>query len=191
MNFQIPERSLFAILLRSRWWISFALAAAIVLLALLLLPADFRVVGALSCLPFVIIGCMAAARQWREPSAANILQARESLGAMTWPDCADSLEAAFRREGYVVTRGPGNPVDFLLERQGRVTVVSARRWKSARPGVDALRALDEAREAADAQRARLVCLNEPTEAAREFATRHRMEVWQADAYARALRSRSS
>lgn len=189
MNFQIPERSLFALLLRSRWWISFVVAAVIVGLALALMPADFRVVGALSCLPFVVIGCMAAARQWREPGPAHIEQARQSLAAMSWPDCANALEAAFQREGYLVSRGPGDPVDFLLERQGRVTLVSARRWKSARPGIEALRALDQARDAQDAQHARLVCLNEPTEAARDFAVRHRIEVWQAPAYAKALRSR--
>ena len=44
----------------------------------------------------------------------------------------------------VVQRGSGAVVDFELVRQGRRTLVSARRWKSARIGLEALRALHAA-----------------------------------------------
>ena len=42
---KMAENSLFAILLRARWWISFAIAAALVLLSFVLLPDTFRLMG--------------------------------------------------------------------------------------------------------------------------------------------------
>ena len=44
------------------------------LLAMSLLPADYRVVGATSGFPFLVIAVIAAARQWRLPSAVRVLR---------------------------------------------------------------------------------------------------------------------
>ena len=63
MKLQMAKDSLFAILVRSSWWISFLIAAAVAAGALLLLPAQYAIVGAFSCLPFVVTGSIAAWRQ--------------------------------------------------------------------------------------------------------------------------------
>ena len=150
MKFKMAENSLFAVLLRSPWWISIAIAAVVALLAGALLPAQYRLVGAVSALPFVVIGAMAARRQWRLPSAAQVSQTLQAVGQMAWPEFAQRLEVAFQRQGYMVQRGGTAAVDFELQRQGRRTLVCARRWKSARIGLEPLRALQAAREAEDA-----------------------------------------
>lgn len=186
MKLQMAKNSLFAILLRSPWWVSLAIAAALALLSGALLPADYRIVGALSGLPFVVIGVLAARRQWHLPSAARITETGAAVSAMTWPVFSGLLEQAFARDGYTVRRGKG-AVDFELERQGRRMVVSARRWKSARTGLDALRGLPEARDAAEAPDALYIGLGEFTDQARAFATEHRIAVWQAAELAQALR----
>lgn len=183
----MAENSLFAILLRSRWWISFAIAAALATAAFALLPAAYRVVGAISGLPFVVIGVIAAIRQWRAPSAAQVTQTHAAISAMAWPAFAKALEDAFIRDGYGVQPGGAAPVDFILERKGRTMVVSARRWKSARIGVEVLRALQTAREAAEAQDALCICLGDLTDSARPFATKHRITIWQTGELAKALR----
>lgn len=179
MKWQISDRSLFAVLMRSPWWMSVAIAVVVTALALALLPAQLRLGGALMALPFFVIGTVAAARQWRLPRAGQIERVQQVAAGMAWPEFADILEAAFQREGYTVTRGTREPVDFQLEREGRITFVCARRWKSARTGLEALRALHNAQEAAEAQRARYVCLGELTDTARAFAASHRIEIWQA------------
>lgn len=184
----MAENSLFAILLRSPWWISFAIAFAIAAAAMALLPAAYRVVGAVSGLPFVVIGVIAVLRQWRAPSAAQVAQTLDAARAMPWVEFARALEEAFRRDGYSVAAGRGAPVDFILERQGRQTLVSARRWKAARLGVELLRALQAAREAADAADALCICLGEVTEGGRAFAKQQRITLWQADELAVALRA---
>lgn len=188
VKLQMAKNSLFATLLRSPWWVSFAVAAVLALLAGALLPEQFRVAGALGTMPFVVIGAIAAWRQWRRPSAAQAARTLQAVNAMAWPAFAQALEDAFRRDGYAVQRGPnGSAVDFELQRQGRTTLVSARRWKAARIGLDALRPLQAARQAADASEALYIGLGELTDTARPFATQHGMTIWQAAELAHALR----
>jgi restriction system protein len=183
----MAPNSLFATLLRSPWWVSIAIAAVMALLALAALPKDYRVGGALSGLPFIVLGVMAARRQWRLPSAARVSQTLEAVSSMSWPVFSKLLEEAFRRDGYAVRPGPAAAADFELERQGRKMLVCARRWKSARTGVDALRALQAAREAVEAPDALYICLGELTDNARPFAAESRIAIWQAAELAQALR----
>lgn len=187
MKLQMAKNSLFAILLRSPWWVSIAVAAALALLAGALLPAAYRVAGALSALPFVVIGALAARRQWKLPSAARVSSTLEAVRSMAWPAFARVLEDAFRRDGYTVLRDTAASVDFELERQGRKMLVCARRWKAARTGLDALRALQATREAADVPDALYICLGELTDNAGQFAAAHRIAIWQAAELAQALR----
>lgn len=184
----MAENSLFAILLRSPWWASAAIALVLALLSGALLPEGYRVVGALSATPFLVIAVLAARRQWRLPSAADVARAQEALSALAWPAFAGLLEQAFARDGHTVQRGKADAAaDFRLERQGRVMFVSARRWKSARTGVEGLRALQAARDAAEAPDALYIALGEFSEGARDFARAHRIAVWQAAELAQALR----
>jgi restriction system protein len=189
LKIRMAQNSVFAILLRSPWWISFVVAAVIALPAAALLPDEYRVVGVMAVLPFVVIGAIAARRQWRLPGKAELERVQQALAGMTWQQFAGLLEAAFQADGHTVRRGAGTPVDFELERNGRITVVCARRWKSARIGLDALGALQAARDGGDATDAIYVGLGELTDTAREFATRQRLTIWQAPELAQALRGR--
>ena len=187
MKFQMAKNSMFAVLLRSPWWISIGLALAIGLVAAALLPDQFKAVGALSGLPFAVVGLLAARRQWHLPSAARIAQTQQALSSMAWPAFALLLEQAFRRDGYTVLRGKAAGADFELERQGRRTMVAARRGKSARTGLEALRPLQAARDASEAQDALYIGLGPLSDNASPFATEHRIAVWQAAELAHALR----
>ena len=187
MKIQMAKNSLFAVLLRSAWWVSASIAAALVLLSLALLPAEYRVVGALSATPFVVIAALAARRQWRLPSEASVQQAQQVVSAMAWPPFAEVLEQAFRRDGYTVHRGTTPEFDFELDRQGRKMLVCARRWKTARTGLESLRALQAARERLGAADALHIGLGELTDNARPFAAEHRIAIWRAAELAQALR----
>ncbi|MFO1199417.1 MAG: restriction endonuclease [Burkholderiaceae bacterium] len=133
-----------------------------------------------------MIGTIAARRQWSQPSAARVAKTREALAAMAWAQFSSALDAAFRREGFSVRAGAGAPVDFELERAGRRTLVCARKWKSARTGLEALRALQAARDASDATDAIYVCVGELSENALPYAKQHRIEVWRAEELTRRL-----
>ncbi|KPK06134.1 MAG: hypothetical protein AMJ64_09850 [Betaproteobacteria bacterium SG8_39] len=160
------ENSLFALLLRSRWWISFAVALGLFLLVRLFIPEAYAIVVPI---PFVVIGCIAAWRQLRVPGARQIAERLEALRAMPWRDFAATLEAAYQREGYAVRRLNAGAADFELTRDARRTLVSAKRWKVARAGIEPLRELAAA-GGADAVAERIfIAAGELTAQARAFA----------------------
>ena len=180
MKLRMSENSLFAILLRSRWWISLLIAIGIGLVAAALLPADWRVAGALSGLPFLVIAVVAARRQWNQPSAAAVQHAADTLGALPWPAFEGLLTRGFEREGYSVKAlAAGRGADLELQRNGRRTLVAARRWKSARIGVEALKPLLAARDTASADAAVFIGLGELSEQARPYAAENGLQIWQA------------
>ena len=100
MKLKMSDRSLFAILLRSPWWVSFALVAAFVLASSALLPTPYIAYGVMGGFPFFVIGVMAAWRQWRAPSPADVADVLARVGAMSWPDFSTAVENAYQRQGY-------------------------------------------------------------------------------------------
>lgn len=187
MKFQMAQNSLFAVLLRSPWWVSGAIGLVLGVAGLAVLPAEYRAVGAVSGLPFLVICAIAAKRQWRLPSAARVAQTHEAVAALAWPAFATLLTEAFARDGYTVSAGQGDAVDLELAKGGRRTLVSARRWKSARPGLESLRALQAARQAQDASEALCIVLAPLSDAAVPYATANRITVWHAAELAQLLR----
>lgn len=176
MQWTMNENSLFAVLLRSRWWISFALAIGFTAAGVSLLPHPYTVAGWLMGAPFVVIGSIAAWRQLRLPSAARIQRTVAAAQAMALPEFTRELMEGFRRTGYTVDPAPGKGYDFSVRKEYRRAVVSCRRFKVARAGIEPLREFLAARDAAEAQDAMYVALGEVTDTAREFAARHSIRI---------------
>ncbi len=183
----MAQNSLFAILLRSPWWISLLIAGVLGLLGFALLPEQFRVAGSLAGFPFIVIGLIAARRQRHLPSARQIEATQQAVAAMGWPAFSALLTRAFERDGCTIRSASRPGVDFEVERQGRVMFVSARRWKSARTGLEVLRVLQQARETADAADALHIGLGPVSDNARIYAIENSIEIWQAAELAQALR----
>ena len=173
MKFKMSEKSLFAVLLRSPWWISFVLVAVIALAAGALLPKEYAGVGMLGGFPFFVIGCMAMWRQRNLPSAAEIEKGMGMLSSMGWRDFSALLETAFTRQGYAVKHLNG-AADIQLEKKGVLTVVSAKRWKAAALGVESLRELVAARDALEARNCVCITLGQVSAKANEYAEQNRI-----------------
>ncbi len=164
----MAENSLFAILLRSQWWISIAVAAGIVAVARLVLP-DFYAFAFFAALPFIVIGGVAGWRQLLAPSAARVADTLEAVRAMSWGDFSGALSDRLRDDGYTVSRLAGAAADFELAKAGRISLLACKRWKAARNGVDPLRELYEATLARGAHECMYVAAGEITDGARAFA----------------------
>ncbi|WP_300555623.1 restriction endonuclease [Limnohabitans sp. Rim8] len=173
MKFKMSEKSLFAVLLRSPWWISFVLVAVIALAAGALLPKEYAGVGMLGGFPFFVIGCMAMWRQRNLPSAAELEKGMSMLSSMGWRDFSALLETAFTRQGYTVKHLNG-AADMQLEKKGVLTVVSAKRWKAAALGVESLRELVAARDALEARNCVCITLGQVSAKANEYAEQNRI-----------------
>jgi restriction system protein len=169
VKLRMAENSLFAILMRKRWWVSAAVAVVLGLLGVALLPPDWRVVGALSGFPFAVIAVMSAWRGRHAPSPGRVAEVDAAVRAMPWPAFADLLEQAFRRDGHEVRRTSGGGADFELVRQGQTLLVSARRWKTARTGLEPLRELQAAREHHKADAGIYLAGGEISDKARSYA----------------------
>ena len=148
MKFAMHRNSLFAVLLRSPWWASVLVAVGVVAAMRLVLP---DVYAFFTAAPFFVIAVLAAWRQLRAPSSTKVAQRLEALRAQPWEAFADAVEAAFRRDGYAVSRLDGREADFELTKSGRISLVSCKRWKAARTGVEPLRELHAARRKREAQ----------------------------------------
>ncbi len=172
----MSEKSLFAILLRNPWWISAGLAAGIIALVMMLLREEWRIYGVVSAFPFVAIAAMAAWKQRGSPSAARVASMLEAVRAMPWSGFAVTLEEGFRRDGYSVSRVDGAAADFEIAKAGRRALVSGKRWKVARMGVEPLRALVLAKDAREAHECICVVAGELTDNAREFAAKENVRL---------------
>jgi restriction system protein len=176
MKWQMSENSLFAILLRSQWWISAGVAAAVAGTAIALLPDAYKVLGATLGLPFLVIACIAAWRQWQLPSAARVQRTIEAVRAMSRSEFVAALEAAYARDGYTVTRIDDAHADLALKQEWRTALVSCKRWKVARLGVEPLRDLLAAKDARELREGIFVATGEVTDTARTFAAKHGIRV---------------
>ena len=172
MKWKMSDRSLFAVLLRSPWWVSFVLAAVMALAASALLPDDYKTVGALSSFPFVVVGVIAAWRQRANlsPEQAQALQSK--LAAMNWRAFSQLLQQAYAQQGYAVSDVPNSVMDLKLMRQGQTTVLCAKRWKAAAWGLDILQDLVAEREALDATHLVCVSLQDIPPGLQSFAQQH-------------------
>ena len=169
MKFKMAEHSIFAILLRSPWWISFLLVAVFCLASYALLPLKYVPFGAMGAIPFFVIGCMALKRQWGTPSPAKVQAELVRLANLSWRDFSAELEAKLLKQGFEVTRLTGGTADFKLEKNNNVTLVAAKRYKAASHGIEALQALVTQQEAQGADKAMYVCLIPVTAQAAKFA----------------------
>ena len=186
MQLKMSDKSLFAYLLRSPWWISLAVAAVPVLAARFLLPERYAVY-ALSCaLPFVVTAAMSAWQRRDVPSEARVASTIAAVTAMPWRDFSALMEEALQRDGNVVTRTTG-AADFILLKAGRTVLLSCKRWKAATHGLQALRELDAARREQDAREAIYVAAGALSDNALRFAAEHRITLMQGPELTRLLR----
>jgi restriction system protein len=186
MRLKMAQNSLFAVLLRSPWWISVGVAALFVLASRALLPQEYWLFGAMGGFPFLAIGVIALVRQWQRPSGRRVEATTQAVRAMSWREFSQALEEAYTRGGYTVRRIDG-AADFAVTRAGRTGLVAAKRWKAARHGEEALAALHAQMRAQDASECSYIALGELSANAQRFARANGVQLVQEDALALLLR----
>ena len=176
MKLQMHSNSLFAVLLRSPWWVAGLVVAGTFGATRLFLPTEF---AAFATLPFAAIMVYVAWKQLRAPSGRRVARTLERLRAMSWNEFSDAIEKGFRRDGYTVKRLNAG-ADFELVQGSRSTLLACKRWKAMRTGVEPLRELEEARRALMDKGTATACIyvatGEVTAQARAFAAERGIRV---------------
>ena len=106
---------------------------------------------------------------------------------MNWKDFSASMESAFRRDGYEVSRIDAVGADFEMRKEGRKTLVNCKRWKVGRTGVEPLRDLLIARDRREADEVVYVATGQVTEQAVRYAAEKRIRLMQGEDLALLLR----
>lgn len=184
----MARNSLFGILLRSRWWASLLVAAALVFIGIAVTPPAYALFPLFGAVPFLVIAAIAAWKQRNRPSAARVELTTQTLAALSWSEFATRLQTALKADGCQVHPITGGAADFDLARPGAGrAVLSARRWKAAHTGVEPLQRLQSARTAAGATEAVYVTLGELSPAARAYAEANKIAVMDAESLAQLFR----
>lgn len=171
----MAQNSVFAMLLRSPWWISALITAVFLLLAKAVPSPALSAFLLFAALPFIVIAMISGWKRRNVPSPARITRVTEHVLGLSWKAFADEIDRGFREDGCGVTRVSGGAVDFSLIRHGRVALVNARRWKATQVGVPALRELAAVCQAQEAQEGIFVTVGEITEQASAFARANRIQ----------------
>jgi restriction system protein len=169
LKLKMAPNSLFAILLRSPWWASLAIAVVLALLARMLLPEAYAVAGMLGAFPFVVIAAMAVWKQRGTLKPVQLAQGLQRIDAMDAREFVAALEAAFRGQGFEVQRLKPPATDLVLSKGGGSTLVSWRRWKAASLGIEPLRELHAAQRRQQADASLCIARGEISDKARSFA----------------------
>lgn len=185
----MAKNSLFAILLRSSWWISLLVAGVLILIGVAVVPPAYAIFPIFGALPFIVIAGIAGWKQRNKPSSTRVEQTALALSAMPWSTFADHVEAGLQRDGCQVKRLKKNDAaDFEVARPGSGrALISARRWKAAHTGVEPLQRLQAARSAAGAGEAIYVTLGGVSAPAQQYATEHNIQFMDAESLTQLLR----
>lgn len=187
MKLKMAKNSIFAVLLRSPWWMSAGVAVLLSAGGFAALPLEYAAMGVFAAVPFAVIAIMAAYKQLRAPSETRVQAVAEATAVMSWADFANTVEAGFKRDGCEVERLQMPGADFALSKDGHVAIVSAKRWKAARVGVEPLRELQAAREKRGAREAIYIALGDVSDNAWKYAKAQGVSLMTAPELAKLLR----
>jgi restriction system protein len=179
MNFKMRENSVFAILLRSPWWISAIVAIVFIAAAAAFMPPQYAPFGMMSGAPFLVIAGMVLWRNRHAPDPKRVEAALAHAASQPWRGFAAALEKAFVAQGYEVTPlsgVAGNGADLRLVRNEQTTLVSAKRYKAATHGTEPLRELALVMQKIKAERGVYISLGEVTDQAAAFAKEQGIEL---------------
>jgi restriction system protein len=159
------QTTLFQLLARQPWWITILVAFGMFWIAYAVFPP----VAPFFALPFLLLAIYIAVKQWRSGVPSDPTERLQTLRDMSWESFSAAVCAAYRRQGYTVTPSRENAYDFMLTKDGRVTLLHCRRWKVNQVGAGPVRELARAVDRAQAHRGVCLATGEFTVPARNIA----------------------
>jgi len=180
MAFRMAEGSLFALLLRSSWWISVCIALAIITLSLAIAEAQFLILGIAGALPFLGIAAYAGYQQYQRPSRKRIQEVAMEAKTMRADQLAKKIAARYIEKRFDCKTLKGGEANLELSRGHEKILLNSKRFKVANTGIDPLKKLVEAGEKGEATGYLHVALGTVSKAAIDFAKHNNIEIIQAD-----------
>ncbi|NRA15913.1 MAG: restriction endonuclease [Oceanospirillaceae bacterium] len=180
MAFKMSKRSLFAILLRSKWWYSVLIGLFILAASLLITDAKYVILSISVTLPFFGIGGYAAFKQFQQPSEKRVLEVTQQAKKMPAGVIAQKIAANYINNGYESNAFKGNGADLELIQGSRKLLLCSKRFKAANTGIEPLKLFVAAGEKTAATGYLYVTLGEISATARDYAEKNHIEFIQAN-----------
>jgi len=191
MKWQMAENSLFALLLRAPWYTSVGLSLATIGLSFALLPGPYVVFGLAASLPFVVIAAIVLWKLAQKPRASVVAAMEGRSRQMNAKEFGAELTRLFQQSGHTVEPGKQSPVDLIVTKGWRVSLVNYKKWKAAHLGIEQLRSLYELKDKYEASNVKVVTLGQVSEQAGKYAKQHNIEIVGAERLAEMASERQS
>ncbi|MFK7967166.1 MAG: restriction endonuclease [Burkholderiaceae bacterium] len=191
MKWQMAENSLFAMLLRAPWYTSVGLSLASVGLSFALLPGPYVVFGLAASLPFIGIACYVLYKLAQKPRASVVEAVDGRMRQMNAKEFAAELTRLFQQSGHTVEPGKKPPVDLVVTKGWRVSLVNFKKWKAAHLGIEQVRSLYELKDEHEANNVKIVTLGRVSETAGKYAQEHNIEIVGAERLAEMMSERAA
>lgn len=199
------EPGLLEVAAQAPWWVGVALAALAYLLLGTVLPAMLQAspytlglaVVAATFAPYAALVFLGAAAvsvvsRRRRRALLDAQKDLDSIRALTWQQFEQLVAEAFSRQGFRVEvaggGGPDGGVDLRLRRNGQLTLVQCKRWRTATVGVTVVRELAGVKAHEKAHAASVVSSGRFTSEAQTFAQAAGIELVDGPALVRLVQS---
>lgn len=191
MKWQMSENSLFALLLRAPWYVSLGLALASIGLSFALLPGQYVVFGLAASLPFIGIASIVLWKLAQKPRASVVEAVDGRTRKMNAKEFGAELTRLFHQAGHTVEPGKKPPVDLIVTKGWRVSLVNYKKWKAAHLGIEQLRSLYELKDEHEASNVKVVTLGQVSAQAGKYAEQHNIEIVGAERLAEMMSERGT
>jgi restriction system protein len=168
------------------WWITLIIAAIIYPALRFVLPAipfDNHLISALTqgvskaayliLIPLFGVAIFSFLNQLRKGKMLENQTGLDSIKNLSWRQFEELVGEVFRRQGYLVLENPSDGadggVDLRLRKNGQITFVQCKHWKSKSVGVKIVRELYGVMTAAKANHGILATFGNFTQEAKNFA----------------------
>jgi restriction system protein len=122
---------------------------------------------------FIFIAAISAYHSWRKGELLDRQTSVKSIKDLPWKDFEFLVSEAYRRQGYSVQEniggGSDGGIDLVLSKDGNLTLVQCKNWKSRKVGVTTVRELFGVMAAEGASEGIVVCSGHYSNDAIEFA----------------------
>src|SRR5690606_33806513 len=88
VKLKMAKNSVFAVLLRSNWWVSGVVGLVLGLIGVVSMPPGYRLFGTIMGIPFLIISMVRFKQQWDEPGPMRTEEVLQKMRKLSWDQFA-------------------------------------------------------------------------------------------------------
>jgi len=172
-----------AILLRSPWWYSVLIALFAISISMVPAEGKYLFLGVATALPFIGIALYSAYNHSQRLSPKRVQEVEQKARRLSATELAKKITINYEKIRFDVSAFDGDAAEYELERGVHKLLLSCKRFKAAKTGIEPLKKMTNAGKKCEATGYLYVTLGEVSTNALEYARQNNIELIQAEALA--------